>query len=224
MSGRFALARTRKSRRGRCVTGGSRARSSAPRPDQNLEPTRASRLCCGTPSGALAAAPPDRRRPTLAHPRPGRADAAAAIWDWRAPAAGARPASAADAGAATRRGLLRGAILATVGALVFAFWSRGLGGLALALSALVVVSALVSPTGIYAALERGLEALTRATGLGLTWVFMSLIFFAIVTPFGVLFRRGARDPMRRFYEPDASTYWSEHALGRSASRMRGRQF
>jgi hypothetical protein len=114
--------------------------------------------------------------------------------------------------------------VAGVGALVLAFWSRGLGSVALALSALVVLSALVSPTGIYAALERGLEALTRATGLALTWVFMSLVFFAIVTPFGLLFRRGARDPMRRFYEPAASTYWSEHALGRSASRMRARQF
>jgi len=111
-----------------------------------------------------------------------------------------------------------------VGLGVFLFWSRTLGGVALTISAIVLASALVSPTGIYAALERALEALTRATGQALTWVFMSIVFFGVVTPFGMLFRRGRRDPMRRYYEPAATTYWSEHALGRSASKMRERQF
>ena len=53
---------------------------------------------------------------------------------------------------------------------------------------------------------------------------MSIIFFTVVTPFGMLFRRGQRDPMRRYYEPGAATYWSERTLGRSASKMRERQF
>jgi len=166
----------------------------------------------------------NRRRPTLAHPRIGRADAAAAIWDWRAQAADKRAAHAADPARARRRGLLRGGILAVVAIGLFLFWSRVLGSVALTVSALVIVSALVSPTGIYAALERGLDVLTRNTGLALTWVFMSIIFFAVVTPFGFLFRRGKRDPMQRFYEPAAATYWSERTLGRSASRMRARQF
>jgi hypothetical protein len=120
--------------------------------------------------------------------------------------------------------VVRGLALAAVGCLVFLFWSRGLGGVALFVSGIVLASALVSPTGLYAALERALEALTRATGLGLTWVFMALIFFAVVTPFGYLFRRGRRDPMRRYYEPAATTYWSERTLGRSASKLRARQF
>ena len=122
------------------------------------------------------------------------------------------------------RGVIRGAALAGVGTLVLLCWSRALGSVALGVSLLVLASAVVSPTGLYAALERALAALTRATGLGLTWVFMSVIFFAVVTPFGFLFRRGKRDPMRRFYEPGATTYWSERTLGRSASKLRARQF
>jgi len=157
-------------------------------------------------------------------PRPGRAQAAAAIWDWRA----SRAAKTGDAAAAQRqarmRGLIRGAVAAAVGALLFVFWSRIVGGIALGFSALVLTSALVSPTGLYAALERALESSTRALGLGLTWVFMSVIFYLVVTPFGFLFRRGSRDPMRRFYEPAATTYWSERTLGRSATTMRERQF
>jgi hypothetical protein len=111
-----------------------------------------------------------------------------------------------------------------VATLVFLFWSRVLGSIALTAGAIVLLSALVSPTGLYAAIERALASLTRVTGQALTWVFMSLVFFAVVTPFGVLFRRGKRDPMRRYYEPAASTYWSQRTLGRSASQMRARQF
>jgi hypothetical protein len=160
----------------------------------------------------------------LAHPRLGRADAAAAIWNWRASDASKTGRDAAAASQARLRGVVRGLVLAAVGSLVFLFWSRGLGSVALGVSAVVLASALVSPTGLYAALERALEALTRATGLGLTWVSMSLIFFLVVTPFGYFFRRGRRDPMRRYYEPGATTYWSERTLGRSASKLRARQF
>ena len=111
-----------------------------------------------------------------------------------------------------------------VATLVFLFWSRILGAIALTVGAIVLLSAVVSPTGLYAAIERALASLTRVTGLALTWVFMSLVFFLVVTPFGLLFRRGKRDPMRRYYEPDAPSYWSQRALGRSASQMRARQF
>lgn len=158
------------------------------------------------------------------HPRPGRADAAAAIWNWRASGAAKAGDTAAAASRARLLGVIRGLALAAVGGLLFLFWSRVIGGIALGVSAVVLVAALASPTGLYAALERALEALTRATGLGLTWFFMSAIFFLVVTPFGFFFRRGARDPMRRFYEPSATTYWSERALGRSASKLRARQF
>lgn len=181
---------------------------------------------CGGPRATPDPKPLEARDggATLAEPRPGRAEAAAAIWDWRA----LRAAKTGNAGAlesqARTRGLLRGALVAVVGALVFVFWSRVAGSIALAFSGIVLTSALVSPTGLYAALERALESATRGLGLGLTWVFMSIIFYGVVTPFGLLFRRGSRDPMRRFYEPSAASYWSERTLGRSASKMRGRQF
>jgi hypothetical protein len=143
------------------------------------------------------------------------------IWDWRA----TKPRrNAAAPGKARQRGVLRGLGLAAVGALLFAFWSHVLGGIALGISAIVVLSALASPTGLYAAIERGLGALTHATGTGLTWVLMSVFFFGVVTPFGLIFRRGRHDAMRRYYEPDATTYWTARELGRSASIQRARQF
>lgn len=157
----------------------------------------------------------------MAQPCPGRAEAAAAIWDWRA----TKPRRDAVAPAKARqRGVLRGLGLGVVGALLSWLWSPILGGITLGIAAIVALSALASPTGLYAALERGLAALTRATGVGLTWVLMSAFFFLVVTPFGFLFRRGRRDAMRRYYEPDATTYWTEREIGRSASVQRERQF
>ena len=94
----------------------------------------------------------------------------------------------------------------------------------LVIASVVLVAAITSPTGLYAALERGLAALTRATGVGLTWIFMSAVFFLAVAPFGLILRRGRRDAMRRYLDANATTYWTERELGRSASTQRARQF
>jgi hypothetical protein len=134
-----------------------------------------------------------------------------------------RPAQA-DPGGIRRRGLLRAAVLAVVATLVLFFWSALLGKIALAIAGLVALAALLSPTGLYLAFEHALGALVRVTGLALTWILMPAIFYLVVVPFGFCFRRGARDAMRRYYERDLATYWSERALGRSASTQRARQF
>jgi hypothetical protein len=94
----------------------------------------------------------------------------------------------------------------------------------MAIAAIILAAAITSPAGLYAALERALAALTHATGVGLTWILMSAIFFLVVTPFGLLFRRGRHDAMRRYFEANATTYWTERERGRSASTLRARQF
>ena len=40
-------------------------------------------------------------------------------------------------------------------------------------------------------------------------VVLGVMFFALVTPFGVIRRLAGRDPMARRFEPGASTYWIE---------------
>jgi hypothetical protein len=51
------------------------------------------------------------------------------------------------------------------------------------------------------------EALGQALGRGLTFVLMSGLFYTFFFPFGKLLRRGRRDRMKRWFEPDAATYW-----------------
>ena len=154
--------------------------------------------------------------------RPGRPEAAAVIWNWReaAPASGS-PRSAASL---RTRGALQAVAGATVGGLVLAFVSKTFGFVILGIASLILLSALLSPTGLYAAIDRGFAALGRGVGIVLTWLTLPVIFFLFFVPFGFLFRRGRRDSMRRFYEVSATSYWSDRSEGVVASSSRSRQF
>ena len=113
---------------------------------------------------------------------------------------------------------------AGIGALVFALLSRIAGTVVMSIAALILLSALLSPTGLYAGIERLFAALGRRVGTGLTWIVLPLIFYLIFLPFGTVFRSGRRDPMKRFYEADAESYWSPRRAGRSGSAFRTRQY
>ena len=148
----------------------------------------------------------------------GRAEAAAVIWSWRdSREAASRPPLP---GELRRRGLLRSLAAGVVGAAVLWFWSPLLGWIAVSISALLALAALISPLGIYAMLERALGALVHWTGVLLTRVLMALIFYGVFTPFGWIFRRGRRDPLRRYADATAGTYWEVAERGRSASASR----
>ena len=154
--------------------------------------------------------------------RPGRPEAAAAIWDPK----GADPARerAAAARAARRGGALRAAVGATAGGALFWLWSQWIGSVVLTVSALLLLASSLSPTGLYAVIERGFAALGRWTGAALTAVTMTAVFYLIFFPFGALFRRGRRDPMQRFYEPERESYWNGRESGRSGSASHLRQY
>ena len=167
------------------------------------------------------AAPAAGESPTSRQARPGRAKAAAAIWDWRGDSSqtpAARPSR-------TRlRGTLQALAGAGVGALIFARVSWIAGTVVMSIATLILLSALLSPAGLYAGIERLFAALGRRVGAGLTWIVLPLIFYLIFLPFGTLFRSGRRDPMKRFYEADAESYWSPRRVGRSGSAFRTRQY
>jgi hypothetical protein len=154
--------------------------------------------------------------------RQGRPEAAAAIWDWRSE--GSQRVGGPSAGRARIRGAIQASVGVAVGALVYAYASRTVGSVILSIGSVILLSALLSPTGLYAAIDRGFNALGHHLGRFLTWVSMLTLFFLFFLPFGRLFRRGAKDPMRRFYAPDAATYWEERELGRRASASRERQY
>jgi len=149
----------------------------------------------------------------------GRAEAAAAIWSWRE-SGETRSSTPASAVALRRRGLLRALVAGSLGLVLLLFWSRLIGQVVMTVAGALALVALLSPLGLYAAIERGLGVLAHKTGLLLTWLLMAAIFYGVFTPFGWIFRRGRRDPLRRFREAELVTYWEGTERGRSASSSR----
>src|SRR5713101_6216933 len=102
-------------------------------------------------------------------------------------------------------GLMVGGIFAAIGLWPVLFRAEGPRLWALALVVALVVTALVLP--------RSLTQVHRAwmaAGEGLGWIntriLLSMIFYGLVTPMGVVMRRFGRDPMQRRFEPGAATY------------------
>lgn len=147
-------------------------------------------------------------QPSSASARSGTPAAAAVAWRWRE-TAGAD--GAADRLARRRRlrreGLLRAAIGGVVGGGLFLLGATLLARVAWTGAGFVLLAALASPEGLYAAIGRGLALLGHAVGRLLAIVFLTPVFLLFFVPFGLLLRRGRRDRLERWFDPAAATYW-----------------
>jgi len=102
-------------------------------------------------------------------------------------------------------GLIVGGIFAAIGLWPVLFRAEWPRLWALAFAVALVVPALVLPRSL-TYIHRGWMAAGEALGWINTRIILSVIFYALVTPMGILMRRFGRDPMRRRFEPDATTY------------------
>ncbi len=132
---------------------------------------------------------------------PGRPEAAAAIW--RAPEA-PRP------GPARRRAVVQGLLAAIAGAALF-FWigHQTLAIVAWSIGGVSMLAGLVSPLGAFAAIEKAVGTLGHLVGLVMSWLLLAPVFYLLITPFGLLARRGKRDAMQRRFDRSAETYWKK---------------
>ena len=128
-------------------------------------------------------------------------------WTWREDEFPSAPAQE-SAGGARLRGTIQGGVGIAIAAAVYFFLSGSFGLVIFCVAAIIALSALISPEGLFA----GIEALFRSTALVvgrfLTWILLPAIFYGFFLPFRVLFRRGRRDSMKRFYDSEAATYWT----------------
>lgn len=93
---------------------------------------------------------------------------------------------------------------------LFAYVAWGLGGLA------TLVYYAVRP------LRRAIYLAWTYTVYPLGWTVshltLSVIYYAVLTPVGLLLRLCGRDPLARAYDPRATTYWTEHRPADRAAR------
>ncbi len=149
----------------------------------------------------------DANNSTQSAMRQGSPDASAVIWNWQSPET--KP--AVGSGARRTKGVLQGVVGLVVGTLLYFFVSEHMGMLAWSVSSFILISAALSPDGAYAAIERVLDWLVDTVGTVVTWLVMVPIFYLIFLPFGMLFRRGQNDAMKRYYDDGAKTYWVTRA-------------
>ena len=74
-----------------------------------------------------------------------------------------------------------------------------------ALAAVLILPALVAPR-VLAPAHRAWMALGNILGWVNTRLVLGLIFFGLITPMGLVLRLTGRDPMRRAFDPNATTY------------------
>ncbi len=153
----------------------------------------------------------------MSEPPVGRPEAAAAIWNWRSEMSKRVLPSPARARV---RGVLQALSGMSIGALMLFFWSPTVGWVVLSIASVVLLSALVSPTGLFAGIERAF----RALGISFGRLLLAAVFYLFFLPFGALFRRGKNDRMRRFYELDAASYWESPDAARMISTSRQRLY
>lgn len=152
----------------------------------------------------------------------GRPEAAAEVWRWgdaAPPAPEREPTSRAR-----MRGVLQGLVGAGIGAALYHYWSPIVGTVVMTIGTVIALSALVSPGGLYAGIERLFLALGVLTGKALTWLLLVPLFYVFFLPFGSVMRTGRRDRLKRFLEPEADSYWEPHEGPTSGSAHHDRQF
>ncbi len=138
--------------------------------------------------------------------RRGSPRAAAAVWRWRE-AGDSSTLRVARRGALRREGLIRAVVGVAAGGALYFFGAELLARVAWAGAAFVLVAALISPDGLYAAIGRGLALLGHGIGRLLAIVFLTPLFFLFFLPFGRLLRGGHRDRLERWFDRSAPTYW-----------------
>lgn len=55
-------------------------------------------------------------------------------------------------------------------------------------------------------------------GWTISHLLLGAIYYLVMTPVGLLLRAFGNDPMKRRFEPDAKSYWTEHETAEDVSR------
>ncbi|HEV8238630.1 MAG TPA: hypothetical protein VGS57_04625 [Thermoanaerobaculia bacterium] len=130
--------------------------------------------------------------------------AAQLVWQWRrAPAADERARAAA---AARRKGLLGGLVGLAVAAALY-FWKPQMALVVVTIAVLTTLLALVSPLGGFRVLTRALEAFAHGVGLVFTWVLMTLAYYLLFLPLGLVLRAAGKLHVTRGADARLTTYW-----------------
>ncbi len=129
------------------------------------------------------------------------------VWNWRAAdAGGARK----EAAAARRQGAIGGAVgLAAAAALGLLLHRTGLAVAVAAVAVAVALLALAAPLTLYRRLRGALDRLGSWVGAAVTWLLMTVLFYLLFLPVGLILRATGKLAFTRFADPALETYWTK---------------
>jgi fatty acid desaturase len=114
--------------------------------------------------------------------------------------------------------------VATFGAISHFRFDRPVVAIVLwALAVIVPVIGWLSP-GFMRLVFVGMSYLAWPIGFVVSHVVLALVYYLVVTPVGLLMRLVGYDPMKRRFDPAASSYWLARETGDGDARRYFRQF
>ena len=141
--------------------------------------------------------------------------ASSLVWNWRpATASGTgdeadRQARTRQASAARRQGAIGGAVgLTAAAALAFLLHRPDPAVVVAAVSLLVALVALAAPLTLYPRLRRVLDRFGHAVGTAVTWLLMTILFYLLFLPVGLVLRATGKLDFTRFADPARASYWT----------------
>jgi hypothetical protein len=149
----------------------------------------------------------------------------AVVWDWRRSAAQPEADRAREAAAARRRGAIGGLVGLSIAAAVWFLFDRPVAAAVIAgITLLLTLIAFLAPLTLYRRISRGLEVFAYWVGSGLTWVLMTLLYYLLFLPVGLVLRARHKLGITRTADPKAPTYWTDTAARPRAPESYRRQF
>ena len=155
----------------------------------------------------------------------GRPQASATVWRWQgSDAPDPQTQRTASAHELRRRGVLKAALPAAIGGVLYAYVTPTGGTIVIGIAAVLLISAVFSPRGVYAVLEGLLDTIALRFTQLVSWLVVRALFYGVFFPFGRILRGAKNDRLDRRFEPTRSTYWKDRRTDRTASGDRRKQF
>jgi hypothetical protein len=137
---------------------------------------------------------------------PERMDPSAVAWDWRRAGGNEDPDKKKDA-ASRRRGLIGGAVGLAVAAAAWLWWRPNVAYVIAAVSVILTLLALAAPPA-YRKVTGLLDLFAHGVGMAVTWVFMTLIYYVLFLPVGLLLRAQKKLAVTQHPDRRLPSYWS----------------
>lgn len=132
----------------------------------------------------------------------------AVVWDWRG---GKDDASRQAHGAAKirQRALIGVVVGLSVAALVWFLWKKPVpAGVIAGVALLLSLPGLAAPLTAGKSVARALDRFAHFVGTGVTWVLMTLLYYLLFLPVGLVLRARGRLGITRIFDPRRPSYWT----------------